>query len=125
MHKNHILEIDLPENMCDESKILEYLCCAHVETCGGNNDIALTLCFACRFENILRAWTLKQSHAHVLFNVGVFVICMLPLPCSPNCAVFFILQSFCEIIVIDVAFSPTSIFDNSKLSLSLCNLNVL
>ena len=37
--------------------------------------------------------------AHVLFNVGGFVICMLPLPYPPNYSIFFILQSFCEIIV--------------------------
>ena len=37
--------------------------------------------------------------AHVLFNAGVFVICMMPLPYLPNCPIFFTLRSFCEIIV--------------------------
>ena len=53
--------------------------------------------------------------AHVLFNVGVFVICMLPLPYSPNYSFYLFyfaifLQDHCH-----VAFNPTSIFDRSKL----------
>ena len=32
--------------------------------------------------------------AHVLFDVGVFVFCMLPMPYSPNCSVFLILRFF-------------------------------
>lgn len=33
----------------------------------------------------------------IIFNVGVFVICMLLLPYSPNCLVFLILWLFCKI----------------------------
>ena len=37
--------------------------------------------------------------AHILFNVGVFVIYMLPLPYLPNSSIFFILRLICKIIV--------------------------
>ena len=59
--------------------------------------------------------------AHVLFHVGVFVICMLPLPYSYKWS-FFIFLFFIFFAIFlwdhyDVAFIPTSIFDYSKLSL--------
>ena len=57
--------------------------------------------------------------AHVLFNVGVFVICMLPLPYSPNYSFFFILQSFCDIIVMLPSIQHPSLISPS--SLSSCN----
>ena len=57
--------------------------------------------------------------AHVLFNVGVFVICMLPLPYSPNCSIFFILRYFCEIIVTLPSIQLPSLIAPS--SLSSCN----
>ena len=37
--------------------------------------------------------------AHIIFNVEVFVICMLPLLYLPNYLFFFLLRFFCEIIV--------------------------
>ena len=54
--------------------------------------------------------------AYVLFNVGVFVSCMLPLPYSPNCSLFFILRVFLRDHY-DVAVDLTFIFDRPKLSL--------
>ena len=36
--------------------------------------------------------------AQILFNVGFFVTCMLPLPYSPNCSVFFILWFFVRLL---------------------------
>ena len=53
---------------------------------------------------------------HVLFKVGVFVICMLPLPYSTNCLVFFILQSFCEIIMTLSSIQLPSLIAPSSLS---------
>ena len=62
--------------------------------------------------------------AHVLFHVGVFVICMLPLPYSCKWSFFifyffFFLRSFCEIIMMLHSFQLPSLITPS--SLSSCN----